>query len=305
MTALQNLVSNPKTIRAAIWLSQHAPESVGHRVSWWAANAISQIKPTAYDILRANLGQVLGADAGEQTLHQMAAEAFYTFLRSHFDLFRSVGLTRDQLVTQVEVPEEAAAIMHSVGDRTGGSILVFPHVGSFDLAGLTISGYLPEMQVLTLPNPSAGFELSNRLRKRTGVEVTPLNSVALRQALRRLRSGGVVSIAGDRPVSDLDDPVLFFGRPARVPSGHVRLAVKTGAVIVVVCAYLSPETDRHTLHIEPPMEMIRTGDQEEDIQVNMRRVLDTLEKVIRRWVGQWQMFVPVWPDLLETQGKSK
>lgn len=294
MTVIQDIVSNPITIRAAIWLSQHSPERVGHRMSSWAADIVGQIKPATYEILLANLGQVLGPGAGEQILEKMARQAFYTFIRSHFDLFRSVGMTRDQLVTQVEVPEETAAIMHSVRDRPGGSILVFPHVGSFDLGGLTISGYLPEIQVLTLPDPSPGFQLSNRLRKRTGVEVTPLNSVALRKALKRLRSGGTVSVAGDRPVSELDEPVPFFGRPARVPSGHVRLALKTGAVMVVGCCYLSPETDRHTLYMEPPMEMIYTGNLEEDIQVNMRRVLDALEEVIRRWAGQWQMFVPVW-----------
>jgi hypothetical protein len=31
----------------------------------------------------------------------------------------------------------------------------------------------------------------------------------------------------------------------------------------------------------------------------MRQVLDGLESIIRRWVGQWQMYVPVWPEPLE------
>jgi lauroyl/myristoyl acyltransferase len=46
------------------------------------------------------------------------------------------------------------------------------------------------------------------------------------------------------------------------------------------------------------MEMIRTGNREEEVRLNMRRVLDTLEQLIRRWPEQWQMFVPVWPDLI-------
>jgi lauroyl/myristoyl acyltransferase len=45
--------------------------------------------------------------------------------------------------------------------------------------------------------------------------------------------------------------------------------------------------------------MIRTGDPAEELQLNMRRVLDMLEEIIRRWPGQWQMFVPVWPELLQ------
>jgi KDO2-lipid IV(A) lauroyltransferase len=138
----------------------------------------------------------------------------------------------------------------------------------------------------------------NEWRKLTGITVTPLSPAALRQAIKLLRRGGVVSVAGDRPVSDLDDASLFFGRPARVPSGHVRLALRTGAVVSIAYCVLSPDTQRYTAYLEPPIEMVRTGNREEDVQVNMRRILEELERLIRHWADQWQMFVPVWPELV-------
>jgi lauroyl/myristoyl acyltransferase len=54
------------------------------------------------------------------------------------------------------------------------------------------------------------------------------------------------------------------------------------------------------MHVDPPMEMIRTGDRDREIRLNMERVIAALEAVIRRWPEQWQMFVPVWPKLMET-----
>ena len=45
--------------------------------------------------------------------------------------------------------------------------------------------------------------------------------------------------------------------------------------------------------------MILTGNRQEEIQINMQRVLESLEEFIHRWPDQWQMFVPVWPKLLE------
>jgi lauroyl/myristoyl acyltransferase len=149
-----------------------------------------------------------------------------------------------------------------------------------------------------VPDPPPGFQLLNESRSRSGVTVTPLSSTALRQAIRLLRRGGVVSVAGDRPVSDLDDPVPFFGRPARVPSGHVRLALSTGAAVAVAYCILSPDRQRYVAHLEPPMDLIRTGNREEEIQLNLRQILNALERVIRSWPEQWQMFVPVWADLL-------
>jgi lauroyl/myristoyl acyltransferase len=46
------------------------------------------------------------------------------------------------------------------------------------------------------------------------------------------------------------------------------------------------------------MEMVQTGDRDQEVQVNMQRILAALERVIRHWPEQWQMFVPVWPELL-------
>jgi KDO2-lipid IV(A) lauroyltransferase len=232
-------------------------------------------------------------------LEQTVQHTIYSLLRSYFDLFRSLRLPREELAALVEFPEEAKTLVRSLWNREGGSVMVFPHLGNFDIAAQALAQHLPESQVLTLPDPPPGFELANKLRQRSGVKVTPLSSSALRQAIKLLRKGGLVSVAGDRPVSDLDKPFSFFGRPARVPSGHVRLALKTGAVVVVASCFLSPETRRYTVRIEPPLDMIRTGNREEEVDLNMRRVLDVLEAVIRHRVDQWQMFVPVWPELLE------
>jgi KDO2-lipid IV(A) lauroyltransferase len=202
----------------------------------------------------------------------------------------------------VHVTTEAKEVVQELKGRTGGTVLVFPHLSSFDLGGLAISPYIPEVQILTLAQPSPGFQMLNDLRRSTGasVAVTPLSSAALRQALKLLRRGGAVSIAGDRPVSEQDEPVPFFGQPARVPSGHVRLALRTGAVVALCYCVFSPERETYVMHVDPPLEMIRTGDRDREIRLNMERVLGALEAVIRRWPEQWQMFVPVWPELMET-----
>jgi KDO2-lipid IV(A) lauroyltransferase len=296
---LQQITSDPRAIQLGMWFSQHAPERVGHRLSWWMSELVCRIKPAVYQIVQANLGQVLGPDVESQTLEQTVRQVFYTAVRSYFDLFRALQVSREELEAMIDFPEQARAVTRSLWNRKGGSILVFPHLGSFDIAALALGTYLPEPQVLTLPDPPPGYELTNKLRQRTGVEITPLSATALRQAIQRLRRGGLISVAGDRPVSELDQPVPFFGRPARVPSGHIRLALKTNALVLVGCCFLSPDTGRYTVHIEPPLEMLRTGDREEELQVNMRRVLDVMEAVIRRWAWQWQMFVPVWPEPLE------
>jgi KDO2-lipid IV(A) lauroyltransferase len=298
MINLKNTVADPRVMRLAMILSQYTPERIGHQLSWWAASTVSRLRPAVYRVVESNLGPVLGGAENHQTLDQTARKVLYLAFRSYFDLFRALRLPDEKMAALVDVPEATKEVARSMWNRDRGTVLVFPHLGNFDLGGHAILHLLPEMQLFTLPDPPAGFELLNESRRRGGVKVTPLSTNALRDAIKLLRRGGVVSIAADRPVSDLDEPVPFFGRPARVPSGHIRLALRTGASVILGYCVLSPETKRYTMHLQPPMEMTRTGNKDEDLWLNMQRVLNRLEAIIRDWPEQWQMFVPVWPELL-------
>jgi lauroyl/myristoyl acyltransferase len=297
--SLLRFASNPRTMRAAMFVSRHLPAALAERLFWMVAGFVSRTAPAPFRIVRSNLRQVLGSDTDPHRVNYAARYAIYMLMRSYNDLFRAAQLPEGERSTTVEFPEQSWQVIHTLNSRERGSLLVFPHLGSFDLGGYTTAAYIPDIQVLTLPDPPPGFEMTNELRRRTGATVTPLSPSALRQAIRALRRGGVVSVAGDRPVSDLDEPFLFFGSPARLPSGHVRLALRTDSIVVITYCIFVPQTHHYTMYFDPPLEMIRTGDHEEEVQINMRRVLDSLESVIRKWPEQWQMFVPVWPKLLE------
>ena len=99
----------------------------------------------------------------------------------------------------------------------------------------------------------------------------------------------------DRPVGGEEQWTEFFGRPAPLPTGHVRLALKTDASILVA----STRRDArgvNVVRVSPPVPMVRTGDADQDLRVNMRRVTAWLEAFIRPLLDQWSMFVPVWPE---------
>jgi KDO2-lipid IV(A) lauroyltransferase len=285
-------------MRLGMYVSQHSPEGLGQHLARLVASVVGRFKPAVYDVVHANLSQVLGPDTTPKTLDQVARRVFTNFIRCYFDLFRALGLPREELAALVELSAESESIARSFASMQRGTVLVLPHLGNFDLVGQALASIAPALQVISLPDPPPGFQWLNELRNRSGAKITPLSSTALRQAIELLKNGGVVSVAGDRPVSDTDRPVPFFGRPARVPSGHVRLALQTGADVVIGHSVFSHETKKHVVHLAPPLEMIRTGDRKNDVWLNMRQVLDALEEIIRRCPEQWYMFVPVWPELL-------
>lgn len=296
--SLQGVFTHPAILQLAASVSRHIPAKSTYHLARWAASALCRLRPEVYRVVRANLGQVLGPAAGAEEVQYKTCQVFYHFVLGYLDFFRSLELAQEQMLRLLEVPEALLTLLDSERVKEKGLVLVMPHTGNFDLAGRALASLTPNLQVIALPDPHPGGHSMNELRRQMGIEVTPLGPAALRRALKTLRSGGVVGTGVDRPVSQLDEPIPFFGRPAHMPSGHVRLALKTDALVVVAgCAYHTQDK-RYVVDMEPPLEMIHTGT-EEEVWINMRRVLDAMEKLVRRWSDQWMMFVPVWPELME------
>ncbi|MGD8625150.1 MAG: hypothetical protein PVF47_08180 [Anaerolineae bacterium] len=293
---LTDVLSRPRTLRLGRFISRRTPTRAGYRLLWWVSGLVSRLRPAVYDVIAANVGQVLAPEAGPETVGATARRIIYYFLQGYYDLFRAMGRPYEELLDWVEVPDSLKSLLHAAREAGRGLIVVVAHVGNFDLGGQIVSAYAPNLQVISLADPHPGFRQLNDLRQLGGARITPLGPAALRQAFRTLREAGVLVVGGDRPVSDLDRPVPFFGRPTRVPSAHVRLALRTNALVAVTGCVYRPETGRYSLELEPPLEMVRTGDREEEVQVNMRHTLDALENLIRRHLDQWMMFVPVWPE---------
>jgi len=280
---------------AGMFLSKYTPPCVGYAAADLVAGLIAWSRPTIYWNVHANLRQVVGPQMDEQVLHRIVRRAFRAAARNDYELWHLVGRGREAVRESVQVPNEVWEHIEQARQGGRGVILVGIHTGNFNLLLLALAAHGVAFQVLGLAAPpGGGFDLMDRMRARAGLHLTSIEVSALREAISRLREGGIVVTGVDRPVDDAGEWVEFFGRPAPLPAGHVRLALKTGAVILVGAPYHSQEKG-HTIRLSPPLEMIRTGDPDEDLRVNMRRVTVQLEQFIRSWPDQWAMFVQVWP----------
>jgi KDO2-lipid IV(A) lauroyltransferase len=173
-------------------------------------------------------------------------------------------------------------------------------MSNFGLALLVLGAHGLPAQILSLAAPQAGFDLLDDLRRGEGLEMTPISSQSLRAAIRRLRDGGLVVTGVDRPVPGERTLVEFFGRPAYLPVGLARLALMTGATVLVGACTYEPEQG-YTLDISGPVEMVDTGNRQEDALSSMRRLAVVMEGYVRARPEQWLMLHPVWPELSDKE----
>jgi lauroyl/myristoyl acyltransferase len=151
------------------------------------------------------------------------------------------------------------------------------------------------IQMLSLADPQAGFHILNYLRAKGGFEVTPITTESLRAAIRRLKNGGAVVTGMDRPMPEDRELIEFFGRLAYLPVGPARLALMSGATVILGNCYYDPN-EGYIIEATEPIEMVRTGDRRQDVLTNTRRLATILEGYVRAHPEQWMMFHSVWPE---------
>ena len=169
-----------------------------------------------------------------------------------------------------------------------GVILLTGHIGAWELSVFahSINGYPMSFLKRNVDNPLVE-RLGEQYRSRFGNRSIDKKG-SVREIIKTLKSGGVIGILADLNTSR-DEGVFcdFFGTPACTTAGVATLALRTGALVVPGYLLWDEAAQIHRLHFEPPVEMIDTGNQKEDVQTNTARYTKVLENVIRRHPNQW------------------
>ncbi len=282
--------------RLAFYLGKFFPPRAGNFMASAAARMLVTLKLDVYHVAKVNLRHVVGEDATEEELHQMTYRLFRQAACSYYELFHNIGSGRvdvTQFKPPVRLSSEAELYLTEALASGRGVFIAACHMANFDLAGLALGQLMPvPLQVLSLAAPEPGFEVFNQLREEGGALLTPISPASLRSAMRRLKDGGAVITGVDRPIGAGDELVEFFGAPARMPFGYIRIPLRTDCLVITATARY--EAGEYQIIANPPLEMSHTGDRVRDQQVNVQRILAQFETFIRQRPDQWMMFVPVW-----------
>ncbi len=169
-----------------------------------------------------------------------------------------------------------------------GVIALSAHLGNFTTIGprLAASGYA-FTAIVKQPRDRRFADMMDRYRADAGVATVSAKPRrdAARGVLKALRANHVVLVIADEFKSG-GVPVEFFGLDSPAPRGPATLALRTGAAVVPM--YMTRDAaDRLTLHVDPEIELIETGDMEADVAANTAVFTRHLERIIRRHPEQW------------------
>ncbi len=186
-------------------------------------------------------------------------------------------------------PSPTWSVVESALARGKGVILVAGHLGNWELSGAYVAAkgvpVHPIARGMSNPLSDAYFR---RTRERLGMHIMH-DQEAVRRVPRALRDGHAVGFLSDQATVGLASTfVPFFGRPAKTPRGAAVFALRGDVPIVMIHAVRQAD-ERYELAAEE-LEVTHTGDRERDVDDVMLRFSQALERMVRKYPGQyfWQ-----------------
>ncbi len=150
--------------------------------------------------------------------------------------------------------DRAAAQAYAEGQ---GVLFLTPHMGCFEVTAqalaLRFGAQYGQLTVLYRPARHAALgEVMALARNRPGLQAVPTTLAGVRQMIKALRAGEAVGLLPDQvPPEGMGVWAPFFGRSAYTMTLAARLALQTGARVVLIWGERLPWGRGYRLHTRP------------------------------------------------------
>lgn len=221
-------------------------------------------------------------DRDEAWIRDLARRNFEHYGRS---LMEMLLITPSRLARITDFPGfENLKKAHAQGK---GVIYVTGHIGNWELSGGVLASHFPLYVVAAMLKPDALNDFVLHLRERLGIKIVLRGMPgATKDLIRVFKENRVLGLLIDQD-TDVDGTfVEFMGRPAWTPTAAASMALKFGAPVVFGHARRE-KNGRHSVFVEGPLELIRTGNVEQDIIANTRLFTGKIEDCVRQQPEQW------------------
>ena len=172
--------------------------------------------------------------------------------------------------------------------RGRGVIFMTAHFGAWELSSFAhaVYGYPLRFVVRPIDNPRVE-RLISTYRTRSGNIPIERRSAA-RDILKALRQNEAVGILFDQNTTRSKGVFAeFFGIPAATTPALALFALRTGAAVVPGFLIWDASLRKHRLRLDPPVQLIETGNLEHDVLENTKVFNKILESYIRAYPDQW------------------
>lgn len=294
---LNELINSQMGPWLGLWIARLLPQRQAYAFGRWVARLVAKRTDSQlFKAVRSNQAVVRGLAYPSPKLDGVVEQVFIHAARSYVDWYKSIVHGKPYVERSIIVEDHVLGDAWEASENGHGVLYAGGHLSNFNMFLMMLGTHDLPIQVLSYHQEAGSYRSDNAMRKRFGVNVTPISMDALRTAIQRLERKGFVLTGVDRPDTG-GEPLEFFGRKVQLPIGHARLAVKTNSFMKVgVVQSVREGIYRATgpKILEPEI----TGNSEKDVLRLAQRTIDIISGYIQERPTEWLMFYPVFPDAM-------
>jgi phosphatidylinositol dimannoside acyltransferase len=295
---LQQIINSQLSVSLVSILGRVIPPPMGFAICDFLGTLIASRRDSPLTrAVRTNQWLARGARLEKRELDRAVLETLRNNARDIYTLYHNIQHPQ-RVQRMVVMDSRGRELINRAEFAQRGLVVVGLHLSNFDLIlqSSTQQGF--KAMTLTIPNPQGGRRVEYEMRKRVGMNLVPTSLSTLKQAVQHLECGGTVLTGLDHPVQDPKHCPTFFGYPASLPTHHIWLALKAKVPVVIMATVQQGDGKYHQMSSDP-IEMEYDADPSKIIVRNAERVLKQAEMFIQMAPQQWNVPLPVWPELLD------
>jgi Kdo2-lipid IVA lauroyltransferase/acyltransferase len=275
------------------------PLNLVHRTGFALAGLAYPVLKSRRNVALDNLRHAF-PDMNEARREEIAFRSFQSVSATFLELLWHPNFTKDGIRQRVKI--ENIELLKKLQEKKKGIVFLTAHFGSWELAAQAIAVY-SETTACTIAKPQSNLLIDRVItgwRELFGVKIIPMG-ISVREILRTLQQGGIITLAADQSAPKESVAVEFFGRKVPTFQGPAVFSLKTGAPILLGCTVRQEDGNYNIRLVQVPTDDLH-GASEDNILELTRRQVQMTEAIIRQYPEQWMWMHKRWkhvPDVTE------
>ena len=172
--------------------------------------------------------------------------------------------------------------------RGKGVLFLTAHLGGWEVGSFAHSLYGHRLHIVVRPLDNPYLDaLVRRYRTLHGNTTFDKQDFA-RGLLGAMKAGETVGVLMDTNMTPPQGVFVdFFGHLACTASGVARVALRTDAAVVPAFTIWDAELGKYRIRFDRALELVRTGDEANDVVANTAMFTKAIEGYVRRYPEQW------------------
>ncbi len=295
-------VNSPFVYNISMFTLNFLPRKISHWIGHLIAIIIYILHRTERIFLQQNLSILTNKPPRSAFIKKLSFRVIKNFIISQIDLLKSyngfIRGNRDFVKSIILINKQDFLPIESLLSLKRGLILITGHIGLWELGGIVLKLHDYPVTVITYKDSKDVLEKKNSIRSALNIRTVTIGEGRFESIniVKELRSGSVIALLMDRPVTKYRRAVELFGHKCFFSTDMFLLAKISKSPVLPTFIVLDKVTGKYRAIFGKPLISCDGPDSEEAVDY-FNYLINLYKNTMLDYNEQWYNFYPFFEEL--------